>query len=71
MTVVKEHLADDFNTAQATTKVRSLITLTEREMKEKPSDSGVYNTKGIDAIAAVSNYVTSYFHSLGFSQMVK
>nr|CAG4642357.1 EOG090X02DZ [Evadne anonyx] len=67
--VVREHLADDFNTAQSTTKVRSLITLTEREMKEKADGSGVNNSQGIEAIAAVSNFVTGYFHSLGFSQM--
>jgi len=65
---VKNHFADDFNTAQATTKVRNLMSLTEKEMKLK---SDVENSKisGIDAIAAVSNFVSHYLKSLGFNQM--
>lgn len=68
---MRNHLADDFNTAQATTKVRNLITFTERIMKEKVNCDGVNHTTEIDAIAAVSNFVTGYLHSLGFGQVVR
>ena len=45
------------------------MSLTEKEMKLK---SDVENSKisGIDAIAAVSNFVSHYLKSLGFNQMV-
>jgi len=68
-TAVRDHLADDFNTAQATTKVRNLITLTEKIIKGEIGGDGVSTTIGNDAIASVSNFVTGYFHSLGFGQM--
>ena len=64
-------MADDFNTAQATTKVRNLITLTEKIIKGEIGGDGVSTMIGNDAIASVSNFVTGYFHSLGFGQMVE
>ncbi|XP_057367259.1 probable cysteine--tRNA ligase, mitochondrial [Daphnia carinata] len=67
--MVKSHLGDDFNTAQATSAVRKLILLTRKEI----NNSSIGNRKatdhnpGIAAVASVLNFVSKYFSNLGLT----
>lgn len=68
---VRVHLGTDFNTAQATVCVRQLISTTYHEIRrcgaggQQSCRTG--RSSGMEAVAAVSHFVSSYFASLGFN----
>ena len=63
---VRQHFADDFNTAQATQSVRQLMSETLGAIKSVSQSSSNSTRSGIEAVAAIANFVTNYFDSLGF-----
>nr|CAH0106077.1 unnamed protein product [Daphnia galeata] len=64
--MVRVHLGDDFNTAQATSVVQKLVQLTRKEIHALNTLNTTNPNCGIAAVASVSNFVSKYLNSLGF-----